>query len=132
MALPLKSKILAHDLHLFLDLMFAGRAVAKIESAPGAGKSKQIEAYARKMNKKYADDGGYGLFVLDMSKANLADLLGYLLTREVTDTDANGNPVAVTQGRYSYPYWLYDWFTGTPAYKFKRGLIVLEEWGQGE
>ena len=132
MALPLKPKILAHDLHLFLEMVFAGRGTAKIESPPGAGKSKSIEAYARLMNKVFANDGGYGLFVLDMSKANLADLMGYLMPRDKVDTDHEGNTIEITQGRYTYPYWLYDWFTGKPAYKFKHGLIVLEEWGQGD
>ena len=132
MSLPLKSKILGHDLHAFLSLVFAGRGTAKIDSAPGAGKSKGIEAFARLMNKVFENDGGYGLFVLDMSKANLADLNGYLMPRDKTDTDAYGNTIEVTHGRYSYPYWLYDWFTGKPAYKFKHGLIVLEEWGQGD
>lgn len=125
-------KILAEQLHDLMDMIFKARGTLKIDSAPGAGKSKMVEAYAKIMDKHYADDGGYGLFVLDMSKANIADLNGYLLPRDEKHVDAYGNEITITMGRYSYPHFLLDWFTGKPAFKFKHGLVVFEEWGQGD
>ena len=80
-------KILAENFHEFMKMCFAAGATVKAESEPGAGKSKKVEAYARAMNEKYKDDGGYGLFVFDMSKANIADLIGYLMpARRPTST----------------------------------------------
>jgi hypothetical protein len=121
--------VLAEDFHELLDLLEAADAPLKVASEPGAGKSKMVEAWALTKN-----DAGepFGLFVLDMSKANLADLQGYLMPETVDDVDADGRPVKVMAGKYTYPHFLYDWFTGKPAYQFKRGAIVFEEWGQGD
>ena len=124
-------KLLAEDVPAFFDMCFAGKAPVKLNSKPGSGKSKQAKAYARRMNKKYAHDGGYGFFVLDMSKANLADIMGYLMPEKETRTDHNGVTTEVLTGKYTYPFFLYDEDTGRPASEFKRGMIVLEEWGQG-
>lgn len=125
-------KILAENFHEFMGLCFKAKAPVKASSAPGAGKSKQTEAYARKMDKLYAAEGGYGYFELDMSKANIADLNGYLMPRDEKFTDADGNEVVVTMGRYTYPHFLIDKFTGRPAFQFKHGMVVFEEWGQGD
>ena len=80
----------AEDLHMFMDMCFAGGAPVKISSKPGSGKSKGIKAYARRMNRKFADDGGYGMFVCDLSKANIADVQGYLMPYDMNDTDVSG------------------------------------------
>jgi hypothetical protein len=125
-------KILAEHLFELLETCFHAGLTVKIDGPPGAGKSKQIEAFARLMNIRYAADGGYGLFVLDCSKANIADLLGYLMPKTETHIDAYGKAVTVEMGKYTYPHWAFDWFTGKPAFAFKHGCIVLEEWGQGE
>src|SRR4029077_4384809 len=97
-----------------------------------SGKSKQIEAYAHRMNEKYKDDGGYGFFLLDLSKANIADFNGFLMPEKETVIDHAGNPVEIMAGKYTMPFFCYDLFTGRPIQSFKRGIIVLEEWAQGE
>lgn len=125
-------KILAENMHKLMDAVFAAGVALKLTSEPGAGKSKQAEAYARRMAKKYATDGGYGLFIFDFSSGNFNDFLGYLMPKEITDTDVNGTSQEVLAAKYTYPHWAYCAITGLPAYKFKRGLIILEEWGQGE
>jgi hypothetical protein len=125
------NKLLAEDLHDFMDIVFAGKATLKVNGEPGAGKSKQAEAYARRQAIKYGEDGGYGLFIFDLSCTNLADLMGYLMPTTITDT-VQGVSQEVLAARYTYPYWAYDYTTKLPAYKFKRGLIILEEWGQGD
>lgn len=125
-------KLLAEDFQQFLDICFAAGATPKINGEPGAGKSKQAEAYARMQAIKYKEDGGYGLFIFDLSKANLADQQGYLMPTTVTDTNVHGVTQEVLAASYTYPYWAYDITSKKPAYKFKRGLIILEEWGQGD
>jgi len=125
-------KILAEDMHALMATCFAGDLTLKLTSEPGAGKSKQAEAYARMMNERHKDDGGYGCFIFDLSSGNFNDFMGYLMPKEITDKDWQGQSQEVLAAKYTYPYWAYDIFTGKPAYQFKRGLIILEEWGQGE
>jgi hypothetical protein len=125
-------EILDSDLIPFVEMIFKAKKTPHIKGRPGSGKSKQIEAYARRMNKKYADDGGYGFFVLDLSKANIADFNGFLMPEKETVIDHAGNPVEIMAGKYTMPFFCYDLFTGRPIQSFKRGCIVLEEWAQGE
>lgn len=125
-------KILAEDMHELMAAVFAGGVALKIDSEPGAGKSKQAEAYAAMMNRLHADDGGYGCFVFDLSTGNVPDAIGYLMPTTVTDTDVNGMSQEVLAGKFTYPHWAYDIHTRIPLYKYKRGLIILEEWGQAD
>jgi hypothetical protein len=125
-------KILAEDMHDLMDVVFAGGVALKLSSEPGAGKSKQAESYAAIKNRMWQDDGGYGCFVYDMSTGNVADFIGYLMPQTVTDTDVNGMSQEVLAAKYTYPNWAYDITTKKPLYKFKRGLIILEEWGQAD
>ena len=92
-------KILSEHFHELMTTCFAAKKTLKITSAPGTGKSKQVEAFARAMSEKYKDDGGYGLFVLDMSKANLADLQGYQMPNEEKHVDAYGKEISVIMGQ---------------------------------
>ena len=125
-------KILAEDMHALMAACFNGALALKLTSAPGEGKSKMAEAFAALMNKRYADDGGYGCFVFDLSSGNFNDFMGYLMPKEVTDVDVNGQSQEVLAAKYTYPHWAYDLWSGKPAYQYKRGCIILEEWGQGE
>jgi hypothetical protein len=125
-------KILAEDMHALMAAVFAGGVALKITSEPGAGKSKQSESFAAIQNRRWADDGGYALLICDMSTINVADAIGYLMPITINDTNLQGQTQEVLAARYTYPFWAYDFFTKKPAYKFKRGLIVLEEWGQSE
>ena len=67
-----------------------------------------------------------------MAKANIADFAGYLMPEKETIHDADGNPVEIMAAKYTYPYWAYDKFTGRPMHEFKHGMVVFEEWGQGD
>jgi hypothetical protein len=125
-------KILAEDMHALMGAVFAGGVTLKITSEPGAGKSKMAEAYAAQQNKRFADDGGYGCFVFDLSSGSFNDFMGYLMPKEMSDKDWQGQSQDVLAAKYTYPHWAYDLTTKRPAYQFKRGLIILEEWGQGE
>jgi len=126
-------RIKADELFTYLDLLVAARRPIKLDSEPGAGKSKMLEAYcrARDRESRKAGRGGYGMFVLDMSKANIADIQGYMMPKDETGVLPDGTPIELTSGKFTYPYFLYDQFTGRPAYEFNEGMIILEEWGQG-
>jgi hypothetical protein len=119
-------KVRDADLAAFLALVFAAGKTPKIKGPPGIGKSKGVEQYA----KDQGDD--YGYFEIDMSKANIGDFQGFLMPREETMLDADGNSMSYMAGRYTYPYWAYDKFSGRPLHMFKRGVVVFEEWGQGD
>ena len=125
-------KVLAEDLHEFMEMVFLGGAAAKVNGEPGAGKSKQCEAYGRRMAYRYREDGGYAVAIFDLSCTNIADFVGYLMPTTINDTDVRGMSQEVLAARYTYPYWAYDIISREPLYKFKRGLIIFEEWGQGD
>jgi hypothetical protein len=111
-------------------LNFAAGAPLKWNAGPGVGKSEMAEQYAMEMNERYADDGGYGLFELNCATANVPDVTGYLVTRPETHTTIEGEPINIINSHYAYPYFFHDRFTGKPAFMFKRGMLLLEEWGQ--
>jgi len=120
------------DFFAFVKMIFKARRTPYIKGPPGSGKSAMTEALARELNEFYKDEGGYGYFEIDMSKANIADWQGFLMPEDETIIDADGQEVKIKAGKYTYPYWAYDKFTGRPMHTFKRGVIVFEEWAQGE
>ena len=75
-------KILDTDFHDFIDLIFRAKRTPFVKGPPGCGKSAMMEEYARLMSSTYADQGGYGYFEIDMSKANIADWLGFLMPED--------------------------------------------------
>ena len=126
------SQIQDTDFGSFLTMIFRARRTPYIKGPPGSGKSAMAEAYARRMNELYAADGGYGYFEIDMSKANIADWAGFMMPKPEIIIDADGQPIEIMAGKYTYPYWAYDKFTGRPLHSFKRGMVVFEEWAQGD
>ena len=115
-----------------MALNFAAGVPLKLMGAPGIGKSELAEWYAQLMNEKYKDDGGYGYFELNAATANLADVIGFLLPHDETVTDFEGNTYTFKAGSYSYPFFMRDKFTGRPASTYKRGMFVVEEYGQAQ
>jgi len=84
------------------------------------------------MHKKYADDHGYGYFELNAATANLSDVIGFLLPGDEIVTDFEGNEHVIKSGHYTYPFFMRCKFTGRPASTFKRGMFVVEEYGQAQ
>jgi hypothetical protein len=119
-------KILDYDLESFLNLIFRAKRTPYIKGPPGSGKTQKLKRYAREQGPDY------GYFEIDMSKANIADWGGFLMPEKETIVDADGQPVEIMAGKYTYPDWAYDKFTGRPLHSFKRGCIVFEEWAQGD
>jgi hypothetical protein len=125
-------KILDTAFHDYIGLVFAAKRTPFVKGPPGSGKSAMTEAYALHRNMVFAEEGGYGYFEIDMSKANIADWQGFLMPEKQVITDHAGKSVEIMAGRYTYPYWAYDKFTGRPIHSFRYGVIVFEEWAQGD
>jgi hypothetical protein len=107
-----------------IELLFAANVAVVLKSKPGQGKTSMIQ--------QYADDQGpdYGLFEINGSLSNQPDYAGWFYKNTEHYTDADGNEVTIEAGRYSYPYFLFDKRSGRPAFQFRRGVIVFEEYGQ--
>lgn len=115
-----------HETYQSLDMLFEAKMAAIIYSPPGQGKTSMI--------KQYKQDQGpdYGLFELNASLANLPDFQGWFYKVEEHYTDYDGNDVTIQAGRYSFPYCLFDKASGRPIFQFKRGVLVIEEYGQAD
>lgn len=121
-------KLHIEEFESFLALMFeAGRAV-HASSKPGSGKSSVAESYARKQNATRR----YAYCEINGATDNIADARGYLMPREARYVDVDGNERTIMEGKYTYPYWAFDKFTGEPAFMFDAMLIVVEEYGQSD
>ena len=95
-----------------------------IKGASGVGKTEMALQYAE------AQGDDYGLFELNAAVANLPDIAGVLMPGAEQWPDTDGNIRSITAGRYAYPYFMRDKRTGVPAFCFKRGMVVIEEYGQ--
>jgi hypothetical protein len=115
-----------HDTYAAMSMLFKAKLATIIYSSPGQGKTSMI--------KQYAEDQGpeYGLFELNASLANLPDFQGWFYRVEEHYTDYDGNDVTVQAGRYSFPYFLFDKRSGRPIFQFKKGALVIEEYGQAD
>jgi hypothetical protein len=97
-----------------------------IRGPSGIGKTSITEQYAD------TQEGPYFYGVFNGATANLADTIGFLLPHDVAYQTSDGREVNIAHGRYTYPHYFMDRKTGQPAFMFKRGLIVIEEYGQAQ
>lgn len=106
--------------------MFRIGLAVMIYSPPGHGKTSMV--------KQHADDQGpeYGLFEINAALANVPDFVGWFYRHTETYTDYDGNDMTIEAGRYSFPFCLFDKFTGRPIFQYKKGCLVIEEYGQGD
>lgn len=107
-----------------LMLNFSAGLPVLVRGASGVGKTE--------MGMQYAEEQGpdYGVFELNAATANLPDIMGVLMPGKETWPDADGSIREITTGRYAYPYFMRDKRSGLPAFCFKRGLVIIEEYGQ--
>ena len=113
-----------YDTYNSMARLFRSGSAVIIYSPPGQGKTSMIRQYAQ-------DQGpDYGLFELNGSLANVPDFQGWFYRCEETYTDYDGNDVTIQAGRYTFPYFLFDKRTGRPIFQYKRGCVVIEEYGQ--
>ena len=114
------------DVRRTMIMMFKARITVIIKSRPGQGKTSMIH--------QYADDQGpdFGLFELNGALANQPDFMGWFYRCTEMHTDYDGNDKSIEAGRYTFPYFLFDKRNGRPIFAFRRGVIVIEEYGQTE
>jgi len=109
-----------------LEMNFRANRPVKIIGASGVGKTDTGMQYATLQGPDYC------VCELNAATANLPDIMGVLMPgTEKWPSAANDNEIiTLTTGRYAYPYFARDKRTGVPAFCFKRGLIIIEEYGQ--
>jgi hypothetical protein len=72
------------------------------------------------------------MFEMNVALASVPDVMGFLIPRQETVVNADGEEETFLSGHYTSPYFMRDMATGKPARAFKRGMLLLEEWGQGQ
>lgn len=115
-----------------LAYIFPGLAQAaislKIESAPGLGKSMFSHAQVQRMTQLTGEEWGYAEVFAATQTPN--QVQGFM----IPEKDVKGN----TLSKYSMPIWyqtrdpVNNRLNGKLVTDYKRGILVIEEWGQGE
>lgn len=108
-----------------MDCVNAGISMTVL-SAPGRGKSEFFYDFTQRMGLLDNTPWGYGTAFL--ATYTPPDLIGYQFKGE-RPWGPNGEPVAVTEP--TMPLWMTT-EDGKPLWAYRRGLLVLEEYGQGE
>ena len=106
-----------------IDDIDAGIAV-ELESPPGIGKSEFVDQLVHKFSVRDGFEWGYSKMFLATQQPT--DMIGYQFKGERT---WDGETVAVTEP--TVPLWMITQ-TGKPTWAYKRGIIFLDEYGQGE
>jgi hypothetical protein len=101
-----------------LPVMFMG--------ASGIGKTDIAHQYAE------AQGPDYGLFEINLALASLPDLIGLQHFAKETWPNAEGVMTEIETAKFAYPYFLFDKRNGRPAFTYKKGCIIIEEYGQGQ
>jgi hypothetical protein len=114
------------DLPKTLDWNFRAGIPVEVQGPSGVGKTEGVEHYAK------SQGADYGYFELNAATAHLGDVTGILMPHTERHTDANNQPIDLTVGKYAYPYFMRDKFSGKPAFNYKRGCLVIEEYGQAQ
>ena len=96
----------------------------ELQSSPGLGKSEWVDQIRALMSKR--DGFEWGFQTLFLATQTPSDLLGYMVPDKRTFGDAV-TPVST----YTMPPWMLT-RDGRPVYDFKRGILFLDEFGQGE
>jgi hypothetical protein len=115
-----------HDVQSALAVNFeAGNSII-LKGASGIGKTDIALAYAEQQGEDY------GLFELNCATASLPDVIGLQMPHNEVYTLPDGTEKKIISSRFAYPYFMRDKRTGQPAFMFKRGMVVLEEYGQAQ
>jgi hypothetical protein len=108
-------------------LLNSGLSIEAV-SAPGRGKSTFFADMVKKMTKLTGEEWGFATAFL--ATYTPPDLVGYQFKGErVFDGVNGGQPITVTDA--SLPLWMIT-VTGKPVFAYKRGILLLDEYGQGE
>ncbi len=93
-------------------------------SAPGRGKSEFVADTVKEMSKRDGEEWGFGKLFLATQTPN--DLIGYMVPGYY---ELHGKRVRISE--YTMPPWMLT-DKGIPVTHYKRGIIFLDEYGQGE
>jgi hypothetical protein len=106
-----------------VDLIDAGISV-QLRSAPGRGKSEFVEELVKHLSARDGEEWGFSVAFL--ATYTPPDLVGYQFKGEL---EYDGRHVTVTDP--SMPLWMIT-RQGKPTWAYKRGIVFLDEYGQGE
>lgn len=106
-----------------IDDIDAGISV-QLSSAPGRGKSDFVRDLVNELSKR--DGFEWGFSTMFLATQTPPDLIGYQFKGE---RDWGGQKVAVTEP--TVPLWQIT-TSGKPTWAYKRGILFLDEYGQGE
>ena len=107
-----------------IDDIDAGLAI-ELESIPGIGKSEFVEQLVAKLSAR--DGFEWGFSKLFLATQQVPDLMGYLFKGDKDFGDGS----AITVSEPTLPLWQIT-EQGLPTWKYKRGILFLDEYGQGE
>lgn len=108
-----------------IDDIDAGIAV-ELESPPGIGKSEFVDQLVAKLSARDGFEWGFSKMFLATQQPT--DLMGYQFKGE-RDFEGDGKITTVTEP--TVPLWQIT-RTGKPTWHYKRGILFLDEYGQGE
>lgn len=108
---------------VFRALLDSGKSI-ELKSAPGRGKSTFIEETIERESQR--DGFEWGLATCFLATMTPPDLIGYIFKGE---REYDGQMIPVSEP--TAPLWMFT-REGKPLHHYKRGILFLDEYGQGE
>lgn len=107
-----------------LPTYFDAGITVELQSSPGLGKSEMVEQLLKKLSDRDGAEWGYAeCFLATMTPP---DLLGYMMPQ---DKEIDGETVRVST--WTLPLWMQT-KDGKPLSSYRRGILFMDEYGQGE
>jgi hypothetical protein len=107
-----------------LPTYFDSNVSVELLSSPGMGKSDVVEQLVGELSERDGEEWGYA--ELFLATQTPPDLLGYMMPET---KDFGDGPVRVSS--WTMPAWMMC-KNGKPVTQYKRGILFLDEYGQGE
>ena len=108
-----------------LPTYFDAGITVELQSSPGLGKSDMIEQLLKKLSDRDGFEWGYAECFL--ATQSPPDLLGYMMPQ---DKEVNGEQLRVST--WTLPIWMQTKNDKKPLSHYRRGILFLDEYGQGE
>lgn len=112
------------DLVKSMNVAFDASKAIKVFGGPGIGKSEITAQVSKQRRQKH---GRYFFREVNCATLNLGSTIGFVVPEDYHDSQYN---LSYKRGRYTYPEYFFCQDSREPAYKFERGMLLLEEWGQ--
>lgn len=108
-----------------LPTFFDAGITVELQSSPGLGKSDMIEQLLKKLSDRDGFEWGYAECFL--ATQSPPDLLGYMMPQDKT---IDGEQLRVST--WTLPIWMQTKNDKKPLAAYRRGILFLDEYGQGE